>query len=298
MKLSILYRGPLASCNYDCPYCPFAKRHDSHAQLEADRAALVRFVDWVRRNPHDDELAILFTPWGEGLTRAWYRRALIDLSHLDHVTRVAIQTNLAGPLRWAAAADPSRLALWATYHPGQTSHERFLGNCAWLTQHGIRFSVGVVGLPEHFEAAVALKQALPPEVYLWVNAADGHTYDVAAEAQWTSVDPLFGCSVRPHASAGHECWAGESAISVDGDGMVRRCHFIPTPLGNLYDGSYRPALGPSPCTKDECDCHIGYVHLKRLDLYQVYGPGVLERVPIGRGPLWGVPLGQVSASGA
>jgi hypothetical protein len=297
MNLSILYRGPLASCNYDCSYCPFAKRRDMRAQLDADRAALTRFVAWVRANPDGDHISILFTPWGEGLTRSWYRTALVDLSHLPQVGRVAIQTNLAGPLRWAAAADPSRIAFWATYHPGQTSHERFLANCDWLIRHGIRFSVGVVGLPDHFAAAAALRTALPPDVYLWVNAAEGHEYHPADEARWTDIDPLFGFSVRPHASAGHECWAGETAISVNGDGDVRRCHFIATPLGNLYDGSYRAALGPAPCPKAECDCHIGYVHLKKLNLYQVYGPGVLERIPIGRGPLWGVPLGQVSASG-
>ena len=39
MNFSILYRGPLASCNYDCPYCPFAKRRDSRAQLLAEPVA-------------------------------------------------------------------------------------------------------------------------------------------------------------------------------------------------------------------------------------------------------------------
>ena len=47
MELSILYRGPLASCDYDCGYCPFAKRRDSPETLRADRAALERFVAWV-----------------------------------------------------------------------------------------------------------------------------------------------------------------------------------------------------------------------------------------------------------
>ena len=42
MKLSILYRGPLSSCNYACDYCPFAKRKESYAQLEVDRRALER----------------------------------------------------------------------------------------------------------------------------------------------------------------------------------------------------------------------------------------------------------------
>ncbi|GAA2645559.1 hypothetical protein GCM10009864_04710 [Streptomyces lunalinharesii] len=42
----------------------------------------------------DDRLSVLFTPWGEGLVRSWYRRALVELSRLPHVRRVAIQTNL------------------------------------------------------------------------------------------------------------------------------------------------------------------------------------------------------------
>ena len=34
----------------------------------------------------------------------------------------------------------------------------------------MRFSVGVVGLKEHFGEIEALRRELPPDVYLWVNA--------------------------------------------------------------------------------------------------------------------------------
>jgi len=291
--LSILYRGPLASCNYDCPYCPFAKRRDSRAQLREDRAALQRFVDWVDRNPHQDRISVLFTPWGEGLTRIWYREAMLALSHLSHVDRVAIQTNLACRVDWLAGADLSTVALWATYHPGQVRRASFLARCERLREIGVRFSVGVVGLPHHLDEAWSLRRALPDDVYLWVNAAEGHVYDAAAEAAWTELDPLFAFSAHPHETAGHECRAGETAISVLGDGTVRRCHFVPRPLGNLYDGSYRAALGPSACPNATCDCHIGYVHLKRLPLYEVFAGGVLERIPAD--PLWGVPRGGLTS---
>jgi MoaA/NifB/PqqE/SkfB family radical SAM enzyme len=277
--MMILYRGPLASCNYDCPYCPFAKRRDSREQLAADRAALGRFTDWVRRNPDGHRISILFTPWGEGLTRRWYRDALVELSRLSHVDRVAIQTNLAGRLDFLAGADSSTISLWATFHPGQVDRPRFLAQCGRLDRLGVRYSVGVVGLPEHLEPARALRAELDPGVYLWVNAADGHTYDAPARADWTALDPHFGYSVVPHASAGHACRAGETTVSVDGSGTVRRCHFIDTPLGNLYDGSYLDGLRPRPCTNAICDCHIGYVHLKRLPLYDVFAGGILERIP-------------------
>ncbi|UED83498.1 STM4011 family radical SAM protein [Streptomyces profundus] len=278
MHLTILYRGPLASCDLDCPYCPFAKRRDSAEQLRTDRAALERFTSWVATEP-EERLSLLFTPWGEGLTRSWYRRALVDLSHQPHVARVAIQTNLSCRTDWLADADPDTLALWCTYHPGQTPYDRFLTKTRRLAELGIRFSVGVVGLPEHLAPARRLRAELPPPVYLWVNAAEGHRYaDDEADA-WTALDPLFPFSRNPHRSAGRACRTGDTVISVDGEGTVRRCHFVPAELGNLYDGSYRAALAPRACPLAVCDCHIGYVHLETLPLYDAFAGGVLERVP-------------------
>ena len=281
MDLTILYRGPLASCDYDCPYCPFAKRRDSPEQLRADRAALERFTAWAAART-GDRISVLFTPWGEGLVRSWYRRALVELAQLPHIGRVAIQTNLSGRTRWLAEAGEStrdRIALWCTYHPGQTPYDRFLAKCRELTGLGVRYSVGVVGLDEHLDEARRLRADLPGEVYLWVNAAEGRSYTDEKADRWTSLDPLFPYSRDPHRSAGMPCRTGESVISVDGDGTVRRCHFVPAELGNLYDGSYRRALGPRACPLAVCDCHIGYVHLETLPLYDVFAGGVLERIP-------------------
>ncbi|MFF2921374.1 STM4011 family radical SAM protein [Streptomyces celluloflavus] len=291
MDLTILYRGPLASCDYDCPYCPFAKRRDSRAQLTADRAALAHFAEWAAaQGEHGDRLSILCTPWGEGLVRSWYRRTLAELSRLPHIRRVAIQTNLSCRTDWLAEADLDTLALWCTYHPGQTPYDRFLAKTRELTALGARFSVGIVGFPEHLEHARRLRADLPEQVYLWVNAAEGRSYTDAEAARWTALDPLFRFSRHPHESAGLPCRTGESVISVDGDGTVRRCHFVPAELGNLYDGSYRTALRPRACPRSVCDCHIGYVHLETLPLYDVFAGGVLERIPVAAPPARAIQL--------
>ncbi|MFL1428835.1 MULTISPECIES: STM4011 family radical SAM protein [unclassified Nocardiopsis] len=280
--LTLLYRGPLASCDYDCPYCPFAKRRDSPETLRADRAALERFQDWIAERAAADpgtRFSVLFTPWGEGLVRSWYRAALARLSALEHVERVAIQTNLSGRVEWLADCDLSSVALWTTYHPGQVAHERFLAKARRLVELGVRFSVGVVGEPGHLAAARRMRADLPEDVYLWVNAAEGRTYTDAEAADWQALDPHFHYSRHPHPSRGLPCRTGDSVLSVDGDGNVRRCHFVDTPMGNLYDGSFRERLGPGGCPLTSCDCHIGYVHLESLDLYDVFRGGVVERVP-------------------
>jgi hypothetical protein len=230
-----------------------------------------------------DGLGVLFTPWGEALVRAWYQDALASLTRMPNVTKAAIQTNISCKLDWVEACDKSKLALWCTFHPSETTRERFLARCRELLSRGVRFSVGVVGLKEHFAEIEALRAELPSDVYLWVNAykrePDYYTPEMLADL--TRIDPLFPLNNTHHASRGEPCRAGASAISVDGDGTVRRCHFIKEPIGNIYDASFDACLRERLCTNDTCGCHIGYVHLDRLKLYDVFGSGVLERVPLG-----------------
>lgn len=283
LELSILYRGPLSSCNYACDYCPFAKRHEGPAELAADRRALERFVGWVADHPHH-QIAVLFTPWGEALVRRWYQDALIRLSNLPHVRRAAIQTNLSCRLDWVDACDKSRLALWTTFHPSEVARPRFVARCRELDRRGVRFSVGAVGLKENAADIEALRRELPPHVYLWVNAYKDRPdyYGEDDVRRFEALDPLFRVNTVRHASRGKACRAGHTVISVDGDGTVRRCHFIRQPLGNLYDADFERMLLPRPCSNETCGCHIGYVHLEELGLDRVFGAGILERIPLNR----------------
>ncbi len=278
--LHILYRGPLPSCNYSCGYCPFAKHRASDTELVADRSALTRFCQWV--SAQQRQLQIFFTPWGEALVHDWYRAAMIDLGRLPQVARIVAQTNLSCRLDWIDECRAERTAFWCSYHPSQTRRERFLQQCGRLEAAGLRYSVGIVGLREHFAEAVGVRRALPRRVYLWVNAykdvPDYYTDDEIAG--WERIDPHFRWNTVRHASRGQDCRTGASVISVDGDGTVRRCHFVPQALGNLYDPDFR-LPGARPCPNETCGCHIGYVHLEPLGLERVFASGILERIPAG-----------------
>lgn len=282
MHYTILYRGPLSSCNYGCAYCPFAKRRESRAELDRDRAALERFVDWADQQQHrGHQLSVLFTPWGEALPRRWYQRALVRLTRLPHLRRAAIQTNLSCRLDWVSECDLEKLALWCSYHPSETTRGRFLGQCRALDAIEVRYSVGIVGLKEQIAEAFALRRGLRPDVYLWVNAIkrkDGY-YTAAETDALAALDPLFSINNTRHPSLGLSCQTGQSVFSVDGGGTMRRCHFISRPIGNIYTDNWEQSLKPSACTNKTCGCHIGYVHMPDLDLYEVFGDGVLERIP-------------------
>lgn len=280
MNLSILYRGPLSSCNYGCDYCPFAKHQETRAEHEKDAQALTRFVDWVESRK-DDQIGVLFTPWGEALIRKRYQEVLIRLTNMPNVVKAAIQTNLSCKLNWVESCDKDKLALWATYHPTEITRQKFLAQCLNLVDRGVRFSVGVVGLKEHTDEIEALRRELPADVYLWINAYKRVTnyYDEQMLTRFERVDPLFRINTHYHPSQGKACRAGDTVISVDGEGQIRRCHFIKAPVGNIYAPGFEKRLKPTPCTNQTCGCHIGYVHMNDLKLYEVFGDGVLERIP-------------------
>ena len=171
MDLSILYRGPLSSCNYSCYYCPFAKYQETKAEHKTDQRALERFVAWVKTQT-EMAISIFFTPWGEALIHRRYQQALVQLSHLPHVQKVVIQTNLSWNTNWITEANKAKLALWVTYHPSQVTRKRFLQKCKEILGYGIRFSVGVVGLRKIISEIEMLRAELPKDVYLWINAYD------------------------------------------------------------------------------------------------------------------------------
>jgi MoaA/NifB/PqqE/SkfB family radical SAM enzyme len=293
MKYHVLYRGPLSSCNYACDYCPFAKRAETRAELERDRRALQRFLDWIAAQEHC-RFGVLFTPWGEALIRGSYQRALAVLTHLAHVDRAAIQTNLSCGLEWVHECRLDRLALWATFHPSEVRRDAFLGKVHRLREQGVRLSVGVVGLREHFEEIARLRAELPSEVYLWVNAFKRRSgYYTAEEARrLEEIDPYFPMNNTQHPSRGERCAAGETSFTVDGNGAMRRCHFVAETIGNIHSPDWEAGLRPRTCPNAVCGCHIGYVNLNRLRQSAVYGAGLLERIP----QRWPLPQIQVCNS--
>ncbi|BBH20328.1 hypothetical protein Back11_16730 [Paenibacillus baekrokdamisoli] len=285
MKATLYYRGSLTSCNYDCPYCPFSKNKDSAATLAKDRSQLNTFVEWVRnQETAGHRLSIFFNPYGEGLTHRWYRVAIVELSHMAHVDKVAIQTNLSANLDWTAELNPVKAAFWVTYHPGQTEESKFLRQCQQLYQRGITFSVGSVGLRNAFDALSSLRYSLPEDIYMWINAFKDkpHYYSDADRDYLRGIDPYFDINVTDYESLGKDCHAGYDVFYVQGEGRVKRCYKDRQVIGNLYRDGLEGLSRKLPCKLKVCDCYIGYIHMPDLQLERVYGDRMLERVAFSR----------------
>ncbi|UKS29238.1 STM4011 family radical SAM protein [Paenibacillus sp. HWE-109] len=284
MRATIYYRGSLSSCNYDCPYCPFSKNKDNAATLAKDRSQLLTFVNWVKAQEREGHrLALFFNPYGEGLVHRWYREAMIELSLMPHVDKVAIQTNLSAKLNWTDDLNPKNAAFWASYHPGQVDEAFFLNQCSELHRRGLSFSVGSVGVKSAFSALASLRQGLPTDVYMWVNAfKDKKDYYTAADVAFLrEIDPHFERNAVDYSSQGRPCSTGRDVFYVQGAGIVKRCYKDRTVIGHLYRDGLEGLSADRPCTMSCCDCYIGYIHMPELALSRVYGDHLLERIANG-----------------
>jgi hypothetical protein len=247
--------------------------------MTTDKQQVERFVQFVQQQK-DTEFKLFFTPWGEGLIRKHYQQALVDLSNMPNVQRVAIQTNVSCTLGWLQKANKDKIALWATYHPGQVSRQAFLDKCKQLDAMGVMYSVGIVGFKETIEEIELMRTLLSEERYLWVNALKKRSdyYTAIERDRLVAVDPYVPYNMVHHESKDKACRTGHTVISVDGDGNIYRCHFIKEKLGNIYEDALNTVLKPRLCTNATCGCHIGYVHMNDLKLYDVYKGRELERV--------------------
>ncbi len=281
MKLTILYRGSLSSCNYGCEYCPFAKQQQSALELAQDKQEVKKFINWIESNT-DYEMTIFFTPWGEALIHSWYQKALIKLSQVNHLDKVTIQTNLSCPVDWVEQCNPEKVALWTTFHPQWSNLEQFIEKCIFLENKKIKFSVGVVGFPHFIPIIKQLREKLTDDIYLWINAVKKQLPQMSAKELnfFAKIDPLFELNTNHYQSLNRFCRTGASVISVDGDGVIKRCHFIQKPLGNIYTDDLQYILKERVCTNQACHCHIGYVHLDYLKLEKIYGDCIIERIPL------------------
>jgi hypothetical protein len=275
---TLLYRSRLDSCNYSCFYCPFAHRTSSKEELESDRIALEQFTRWIAGRP--ETFRIFFTPRGEALIHPHYQEAIAFLSRLENVRQTVIQTNLSADLDFLKHCRPDRAAFWCTWHPEDAPMEEFLEKIITLRDGGFRVSTGAVGIRENIMKLKMLREKLPKDIYLWINAFkhDPDYYKAADLKELEAIDPHFRLNLRPFDSRGEDCETGKQVFSVSENGDLARCHFSGGVTGNLYQ-QFPPEPVGEPCPEKECRCYIGAIFLPSSGLGKIFGNSRLVRIP-------------------
>jgi hypothetical protein len=287
MTLLVLFRTRLEWCNYTCGYCPWnaTLRPGSREEFRDDETRLGRVLDCVSQLSQSVEFFI--TPKAEYLVLPYWRDAVARLLALPQVKRVTVQTNLSFDVAdFLDRVEATKLALWTTYHPTEVNasqlevlHERW----ELLRHRGVPFSVGIVGTREALPHMQRLRDRLPRDVYLWVNAykREANYYTAEELTRIRGVDPLFDLNNQHYPSRGKPCDAGHRAVYLDDEGELRRCFFVGDAIGNIFREGWRTLDTPEACPQATCHCYVGHMHVVELGFRGIYGENLAARIPVG-----------------
>ncbi|MCD8043314.1 MAG: STM4011 family radical SAM protein [Tannerellaceae bacterium] len=277
------YRGSLDSCNYSCSYCAFGRKKTT-ANIEQDQKSLLRFCEYIEGRKDSVPVNIMLIPYGEALIHSYYRENMVRLAALPHVTGIGCQTNLSfAPSLFLQTLhenniSPSKIKLWATFHPEMVTPEPFVRKIAQLKQAGIEICVGVVGDPGQINTIRTLRELLPPEVYLFVNAMEGFRRALTEEEKtaFREIDNLFDMDYQNEPAQWAQCAGGKEALFVNPKGDCYPCPRSRVKTGNIYTGNREEI--PS-CNRKRCDCYIAYCHLYKAGIRRYMQQNFMWRIP-------------------
>lgn len=272
----LLYRGFVKSCNYACSYCPFAHSADSALEIADDKKALKSFCLFVKESRPDERFEIMFVPAGEIGILEYYRQAIAELCQMQNVTKVVFQTNLSYKLDWLEKCN-SKLAVWASFHPSETSKERFVDQCAKLEKKGIRYSAGGVAIKENIAELLFIQKQI--KSYFWLNAYR-HKNDYYSKADITAfaeIDSLFPFTAGRHQCKGKWCECGSEAFFISNGGVVKKCNFTDDVLGHINDTGFEFPSQKVICSQEECNCYLGFSNFES-NISVHFGSSKLERI--------------------
>ena len=279
----IYYRGKLNSCNYTCSYCPFGKKSHLTATTQ-DEQAWNRFITAIEQWK-GGPLQLFIIPYGEALIHRYYRKGIIHLAALPQVAGISCQTNLSFSAdEWldefpATPTLISKIKIWASFHPEMTSVESFVRRLHTLYNAGIQVCAGAVGNPMAKSVLSDLRNALLPDIYLFINAMQGLKSPLSIEdiRFFTQLDNLFEYDLKNASAQWTICSGGRSSCFIDWKGDIFGCPRSQVKIGNLYQNQILDLL--LPCRRKVCDCYIAFSNLTNHPLHRIMGAGAFWRIP-------------------
>ena len=279
----IYYRGKLNSCNYTCSYCPFGKKSHLTATTQ-DEQAWNRFITAIEQW-QGGPLQLFIIPYGEALIHRYYRKGIIHLAALPQVAGISCQTNLSFSAdEWLDefSATPtliSKIKIWASFHPEMTSVESFVRRLHTLYNAGIQVCAGAVGNPMAKSVLSDLRNALLPDIYLFINAMQGLKSPLSVEdiRFFTQLDNLFEYDLKNASAQWTICSGGRSSCFIDWKGDIFACPRSQVKIGNFYQNQMLAPL--LPCRRKVCDCYIAFSNLTNHPLHRIMGAGAFWRIP-------------------
>lgn len=255
------------TCNYRCTYCTQRFLEDRGRWLRDTPA----FLDAFGRLPGSWEVKI---SGGEPFQHPSLVEIARGLRALDF--GVSVVTNFSASYdrltEFLTAAGPSLRVFSASLHLEYVDTderlEEFATRAEWvahrLAEHGslnvtcVATRANLPRLAElaAFFAARGVRFKVQPEK----QDRDVIAYTAAERARLLALGGHNDTHEIGHDFEGRPCWAGARSFTLDDRGDAWRCYparrYRAQYLGNMLDGSFRLARGPSPCLYSYCNCTV------------------------------------------
>lgn len=133
-------------CNYACSYC--SQNHNRHALINGytahafDNHPLEKWIDGFKRHFSTRQLSLVITGGEPMLDQKNMIPLLTKLTSMPTVECIRIDTNSFWNPNSYKHIDTSRIILMCTYHPEQTTEERFINKIKKFIEFG--FQIGMV----------------------------------------------------------------------------------------------------------------------------------------------------------
>lgn len=249
-------------CNFDCEYChPQIKHVLNRKNLEEP--------DWQHVVQQFDQLGRTSLIHMSGGEPFMYPNFVDLCRELTRHHYISINTNLTHHDlgRFMEEVDPKRvIKIAAAMHIQERERHnidptQFISDVEELGNRGFPVSALYIMYPPLFGRAekdimaMHRHESVDVQAKVFKGVYEGRRYPESYSSEEQQLIHQLSGSYkfnvpylsRPLTFQGQPCFAGATSFKVTVTGDVRRCASVATSYGNLYDGTFSPALSDAPC---------------------------------------------------
>lgn len=279
------YNGAPCKCNYSCPYCTYdpGKRAGDHFV-----GPIERWHEAFGRVFGDQHLVFYFGHGEPMIGKNWFD--VVEMIGSEPNWEMRVISNVSPKLSRlleSRVAKEGRLNINASFHPTETTRERYLAKLLECRDAGIEVPVVYTLWPPFFDRfekdfAVFDEHNFLVHVRRFKGRYNNRTYPAAYTEDQRRLIARYADSgtikymLRNELTAGKLSWAGVDFMTIDNQGNVGYCDDYPAyrfSFGNVLQGNVRlldhpapfpPGSGISDGTVDGVACilELGYRQLR------------------------------------
>lgn len=246
-------------CNYRCAYCFFDGHWEEYGRRFLAKSTPEWLACWSRIQERCGRAAVNITG-GEPFVFPDFIALACGLSRLHWPINISTNASLLSD-EFMAAADPQRISVSVSFHPGYHQPAPFLERLRKLRAAGfagcnnfVAFPPQLGLLPELTARFQEIGESL--KVVPFIGTFQGRSYPEGYTAEQKKLLGMSDDWAERKRRKGRPCLAGQRSALLLPDGNVARCGQIGDRriIGNIFDPGFAFLAQAEPCDVELCPC--------------------------------------------